>query len=293
MLALGEGLRSLGKSVRLFNETGVPPLYKFLPHAKEVATRLDAWNDFDIAVLLDCHSLKRAGKKAAKAALIQDLAILDHHEVGQPVLSAASMIDPEVSATGELIYQLLISMEVDITPQMATNLFTAISTDTGSFSFDNTTASCLDVAAALVRRGARPWEIFRQLNFNMPPQRLNLLSRSLENIEYYHQGRIGTLTVNSEVMAATKTSKIDTEGFVSYPRSVRGVELALLITENGDGVCHVSLRSQGKVDAAALAGTFGGGGHHNAAGFSLAGTVEEVKTRVISAAISFLPPEGA
>jgi len=292
MVALGEGLMSLGKTVKLFNRSGVPSLYTFLPYTEEVTDCLDSLDAYKAVILLDCHSLKRAGIRADQVNWIPVLGILDHHEVGTPEKSTVTVIDPNISATGELVYQLLLAMGVNITGQMATNLYTAISTDTGSFNYDNTTASCLEVAADLVRLGANPWDIYRQLNFNLSPERLLLLSQALKNMEYYHKGKLGALTISSDMMAATGTSEIDTDDFVSYPRSVKGVELALLISENGDGVCHVSLRSEGKVDAAALARRFGGGGHRKAAGFSRAGALEEVKNQVVAAAASYLSRDG-
>ncbi|MBW1709012.1 MAG: bifunctional oligoribonuclease/PAP phosphatase NrnA [Deltaproteobacteria bacterium] len=291
MIALGDALRSLGKNVKLFNETGVPSRYSFLPRAAEVTGRLGRLADFEVAILLDCHSLKRAGVRFSQTDQLPLLAVLDHHEVGDPVSAAVTVIDPQTAATGELVYQLLITMGVSITPEMATNLYTAISTDTGSFNFDNTTASCLEVAAALVDSGARPWDIYRQLNFNLPPERLRILSQTLGGVDYYYKGQLGTLTIDSEIMSAAQIYEIDTEDFVSFPRSIKGVELAVLITENGGGVCHVSLRSQGRVNAAAMAKSFGGGGHRNAAGFSISGSAESVKSRVIAAAASFMPRE--
>ena len=292
MIALGEGLKSLGKTVRLFNKTGAPSLYAFLPGVAEVTDSLVFADDYEAVILIDCHSLERAGIRAAEADMISVLGILDHHEPGEPAPATVSIIDSSISAAGELVYRLLAAMDVNMTPSMATCLYVAISTDTGSFNYDNTTASSLEIASELVRLGAKPWDIYRRLKFSVPPERLRLLSRVLANMEYYYEGRVGVLTISPDMLASAGISEVDSEDFIGYPRSVKGVELALLITGNSHYLCHVSLRSRGMVNAAALAKTFGGGGHHNAAGFSLAGSVDEVKNRVLAAVSSFLPPEG-
>jgi len=285
MLALGQGLKLIGKNVSLYSRDGVPSLYDFLPGAGEVADNLDLIPKIEVAILLDCHNLKRAGASAIQPPV---LAVLDHHQTNGSA-PETGVIDSASSSTGELVYYLLSELGIAPTLDMGVNLFAAISTDTGSFNYDNTTAESLKIAAELVESGVRPWEIYKKLNLNMPAGRLNLLGQALEGIEFYYQGRLGVLSVTSEMMAATATSDLDTEGFINYPRSVEGVELAILIRENGHhGKCHVSLRSRGGLNVADLADKYGGGGHHNAAGFSIAGSVDEVKKRVIPEAGFFL-----
>ena len=292
MLALGQGLASRGKSVTMFNSDGVPSLYSFLPGSEHVTDRLGPVDTYEAAILLDCHELNRVGDKAFAAASIPAMAVLDHHEVQGTVRGDIVLIDPTVSAVGEMVYRLLVEMNVPVSPHMAVNLFAAISTDTGSFNYGNTTAESLETAGQLVRLGASPINIYRKLEMNMPPERLNLLSRALSNVEYHHHGRVGAMTVSQEMMSASGVTAEATEGLVNYPRSVRGVELAFLLTEDADGACHVSLRSRGRMDAASLAESFGGGGHHDAAGFTKKGSVEEVKKLVLDAAVQLLPVDG-
>lgn len=290
VLALGRGLKSRGKSVVMFSSSGLPALYSFLPGSDEVTDRIGSIDEFDAAILMDCHELRRAGGEGAvEAASIPILAVLDHHEVWGQVHGDIIVIDPEVSAVGELVYRLLVAMKINIDPQMAFNLFTAISTDTGSFNYVNTTAESLETAGQLVRLGADPVCIYRELEMNSPPERLNLLSRALAELKFYHQGRVGGMTISREMMSASGATEEATDDLVNYPRSVRGVELAFLLTEGTQGTCHVSLRSRGKMDAAHLAASFGGGGHHNAAGFTKKGSVEEIKKLILEAAWQLLP----
>ncbi len=292
MLALGRGLKSRGKSVAMFNSSGLSSLYSFLPGSHEVTDRIGSVAEFDAAVLLDCHELRRAGERAIEAASIPILAVLDHHEVLGQVHGDIIVIDPEISAVGELVYRLLVAMKINIDPQMALNLFTAISTDTGSFNYNNTTAESLETAGQLVRLGADPLCIYRELEMNSSPERLNLLSRALAELEFYHQGRVGGMTISREMMCASGATEEATESLVNYPRSVRGVELAFLLTEGTRGSCHVSLRSRGRMDAAHLAASFGGGGHHDAAGFTKKGSVDEIKKLILDAAWQLLPVGG-
>jgi len=288
LIALGQGLAALGKKATMYCEDGVPSLYEFLPGSQEVTAVPGGPEDYEAAVLLDCNSLKRAGEQALSMADVPVLAVLDHHIPDGP-LPESAVVDEKISATGELVYHLLLALKAEITPEIATNLFVAISTDTGSFSYENTTAEVMALCGDLVRKGARPWKIFQDLHLNRPPQRLRLLGLSLKDVEFFLEGRIGALTVTNEMMSRTVTTAIDTDGFVEYPRFVRGVELALLFRETDNGGCKVSLRSKGRFNAAALARSFGGGGHVSAAGFTAQGPLEEIKRAVIETAGGLMP----
>jgi len=285
LLGLGEGLESLGKQVTRFVEGRLPRPYDFLPGQEKIESRLEDVLPFEVAVLLDCHTLKRVGPQAQKAASIPCRVILDHHLVTGPVEADHSFIDPGVSSAGEIVYRLLKLLGAPWSPSMATYLFLAIATDTGSFNYDNTTPESLEAAAHLVRTGADPWRLFQNLYQNRPIERLDLLRRALGTLEFHHQGRLGIMAVDADMLAQSRATDEDTAGLVDYPRSVRGVEMAVLIRENEKNLYDVSLRSQGRVNVSALAETFGGGGHHNAAGFSLdGGNLADIKGRIVAAA---------
>ena len=288
MLGLAIGLKNLGKDVCPYVGSEISELYNFLPGLKEARTRLLEGRDFDMAVLLDCHELERTGVNRQLAGSVRPRAVLDHHVTSGRIDADLPLVDLEVSSTGELVFFLLKELNAEITPDIATNLYTAISTDTGSFNYSNTSARCLEVGAQLVAAGADPWHIHGELSLNRSSRSMKLLGLAVSGISYHYQGRVGVITVDSDMMAKTGTSEHDTEGLVEYPRAVRGVVLAMLVRENRPGLCHVSLRSDGSVNAAALAETFGGGGHRAAAGFSKYGSVEEVSQMVVSAADAYL-----
>jgi phosphoesterase RecJ-like protein len=287
LLALGEGLTALGKKVTMFYEGEVPEMYSFLPGLADAVSSPGSPDDYQVAVLLDCHTFDRVGPSAATMSGIGLRVVLDHHLV-EGELPEFALVDPEVSAAGELVWSLLNHLGVRISPSMAVNLYVAVYTDTGAFSFSNTTADVLEIAADLVRAGADPWNIFSSLYLNRSPARLRLLGLALTNMELFLDGRVAAMSVTAGMMADTGSCAGDTDGFVEYPRSIKGTELAVLIRESGAGMYKVSLRSMGRINAAALAQTFNGGGHFQAAGCTVSGTLSEVKEKVVAAAADLL-----
>ena len=288
LLAMGEGLRSIGKKATMHCEGGVPRMFRFLPGAELVTSNPGRASDYDAAILLDHNEPERSGAAAHQVTRDLLLGVVDHHLVtGAPPEHA--WIDRNFSAVGEMVYHLLRAIGVPLTPSIAANLFVAVSTDTGSFSFSNTTAECLGITAELVRAGAEPWEMHRQLFLGRSRGRLELLGLALRNLEFHAGGRIGIMSVTTEMMERTGTNSFDTDGFVDYPRSVEGVELAVLFREIGPESCKASLRSLGRFNAAALAQHFGGGGHAQAAGFSADMPLEKLKKMVVEQAGPYLP----
>jgi phosphoesterase RecJ-like protein len=287
-LALGEGLESLGKRVRIYCQGVVPEMYSFLSGVDRIAPDPGLPEDWDAVVILDCHSLDRVGEAALVMADAPMLIVVDHHVV-EGELPPLHVLDTKAAAAGELVFLILTAMDVELSPTMAVSLYTAISTDTGSFSFDNTTAAALQITAELVRLGAEPWSIFQRLHMRRSPERLRLLAMALESLEFHMGGRLGVMTVTREMMSETGTEPEDTDGFVEYPRSVQGVELAALFRENGNGKVKVSLRSGGHADAAALARSFGGGGHFQAAGFGVEERLDLLKKRFLETSVQYLP----
>ncbi len=290
LLALGEGLTSLGKQVTMFYEGEASEMYSFMPGLAKTVSNLGPPEDYQVAILLDCNTLDRVGPSAAPMSAVGLKAVLDHHLV-EGELSDYALVDPSVSAAGELVWSLLNHLGIHITPSIAANLYVAIYTDTGAFSFSNTTADVLDVAAGLIRVGADPWNIFSSLYLNRSQARLKLLGLALTNMELFLDGRVAAMSVTAEMMTESGTGSGDTDGFVEYPRSIKGAELAILFREAEAGVYKVSLRSMGRFNAAALAQTFNGGGHFQAAGCSLKGTLPEVKEKVMTEAAAHMPPD--
>ncbi len=288
LLGCGLALEAQGKAVTMHCQGGGNPIYSFLPGVERVSADPGRPEDYDLAVLLDCHSLKRAGELALPMAAVTTLAVIDHHVV-ETELPVHALVDEGASAAAELVFYVLNEMGADITPEIAANLFVAISTDTGSFSYENTSPGALSVASELVRAGAAPWDAFQKLYMKKPLGRLQLLGLALKDMELHYGGKVGALSVTTDMMTVTGTTSADTDGFVEYPRSVEGVELAVFFREREKGGCKVSLRSRGRVNTAALASEFGGGGHRNAAGFFIAEPLVKARKMVMESAARYLP----
>lgn len=281
LLGLGEGLLSAGKQVVMYYGGVAPDMFTFLSGFDKVAKDPGNPEDYDAIILLDCHELDRVDDAALIMAGHGKILVIDHHVSSVPE-TEDMLIDTGASAAGELVFDLLQILDIKITRDIANNLFTAIATDTGHFSYENTSAYCLGIAARLVEAGAEPWKIYQNLYMERSSGRMRLLGMALSSLEFSYSGRVGVITITRDMMNATETDSVDTDGFVEYPRSIKGVDLAVLFKESSNGLCKVSLRSLGTVNAAALAKEFGGGGHMQAAGFSVSGGLEDVKSRVVA-----------
>lgn len=268
-LALGRVLESLGKKVFLYSEEPVSHLYDFLPGSAQLRSDLDDLSVFDCAVSVDCADPQRLGRERDRLLRIKPFIMIDHH-AGHCPFGELQWVAPGRSATGEMIYDLAVALGGEIAYEAAYCLYTALVSDTGSFKYASTTARTLQVASELVARGVKPAEVSGRLFDNFTINRLQLLRLVLESLEMHDQDRIAVIRVTQEMFAKTGTLPGDTENFINYPRSISSVKVAAFIKENHGNVVSVSLRSKGSdVDVTEVAGTFGGGGHRNAAGFKL------------------------
>jgi phosphoesterase RecJ-like protein len=159
----------------------------------------------------------------------------------------------------------------------------AILTDTGSFHYSNSSPEAFHIAGEMVRRGIDPWEVAEQVYETQSAERLRLLGRVLSTLEIVSGGRVAAITTTKKDLADFSSRKDSLEGFINYPRSVIGVEVAVAFREEGQGEYRVSFRSKGRVDVSAVAQEFGGGGHRNAAGCTVRGPIAEVKRNVFGA----------
>jgi phosphoesterase RecJ-like protein len=278
-LALGLGLIKTGKQVYLYNKDGVPESLRFLPFSELITSELPT-EPFEVLLIVDCGSVKRIGTDSIKC---KSLAIVDHH-LPEPAASGAIIkwIVPEASATGELVFKLLNRLGVEIDQAIAENLYTSILTDTGSLRYPNTTAETLRIMADLMETGIKTWEINRALYENIPLRRLKLLGASLSTLQI--DGPVGWITVTDEMYKATGAKAEDTEELANIPRQVQGVEVAIFFRQKDARTFKISLRSKDKVNVAAIARKFGGGGHFHAAGCTVEGILKDVQFQLMMAA---------
>ncbi len=293
VVALWHLLIGMGVRAAITNPTPFPDRYRFLLNGAEGADKSsDAVKHLeraDVIVVLDISDSGRLGHLARVIdATRAPVACIDHHASTGSLPDGPRMVDPEACATGELIYDLLRSMNWDLSCPVAMGLYVAIMTDTGGFRFSNTTPRTLQVAAHLMSRGLDPEEIYRNIYSSEPENRLRLMAEVLQTLVVEPDCGLAWVTVPPGALERHSLDPDDLEGIVELPRSIRGVRLALLFRPLANGRIKVSFRSVGDVDVARLAETFGGGGHRKAAGASLEGELGEVQQAVLVTARSVL-----
>ncbi len=275
-LALSAALRALGKEALAYNKDGVPEYFRFLPGCEDISTGLPEETGDFILVLVDCSKPFRAALEGVRFA---KTVVIDHHELdpSRPGESAPDILWVESSspAAGLMVYDLIKAMAVTVDRAAATNLFTAIATDTGSFKYSNTTPEALEAAAALVRAGADPGRISQNVYETWTGKRMNLLCLALRSLEIRDGAAV--MSVSAEMFRATGTTVEDVDNFTSFPRMLRDAQVAALISELDDGLIRASLRSKGAIDVRSIAQKFGGGGHRNAAGFRISASAIDLK----------------
>lgn len=285
-LALANALRELGKEVVAFNADGVPEPFAFLPGAQTVRSTLDEDESFDVGFVLDSGELRRAGNHLRQRCKL--LVNIDHHPHSER-FGEIHFVDEAASATGALIYRLLAAGAVEISADVALCIYTAILSDTGSFRYSNADPEAFRIAAEMVSRGVSPWAVASNLYESQGAERLWLLARALATMTVSPCGRYASVSVTDDMYRETGTGAEHTDGFVNYPRSVRGVEVAIFFRQIAPAAFKVGFRSKGKVDVGALSRELGGGGHHNAAGAVVEGVLDEVRRSVFSRIDTLLP----
>jgi len=281
-LALYLMLRDLGKEAVIYNQDATPEHYRFLPAAEHIVHDLTHIERYDVGFVLDCSELDRVGKISADVVRIKTLINIDHH-VSNGGFCKLRLLDPKASSTGELLYRLMRKMHVKMTKDICTNLYAAILTDTGGFRYSSTHQETLRAAGDLVEGGADPQWISENIYESDPPAKLQLLSKVLETLTLDMGTRTASLTVTRKHLQDAGASIEHTDGFIDIPRTVKGIDIAMLYTQMGEKQFKLSLRSKGKVNVEKIARKFGGGGHVNAAACRIDGNIQEIKQRVLEA----------
>ncbi|MBI4040248.1 MAG: bifunctional oligoribonuclease/PAP phosphatase NrnA [Deltaproteobacteria bacterium] len=279
-LAIGLGLEQLGKKVVYFNDGDIPESLKFLPKAKEVVSVLPDQPQFDVVISCDCGSLARLGDKFLKYKNYKTLVNVDHH-FSNDRYGNINVVMPEAASTGEVVWGLLEKLNVTLTKDIATNIYCTLVTDTGSFRYSNTKTHTLQLAARMLEAGTNPEEVSEHLFESQPYEAFLLLSRVLNRMELSKDKKYSWSVIYQKDLKETGTKYEVTEEFINYPRSIRGVWVAVLFKELQDGHYKVSLRSKtDAIDVSSICQKFQGGGHKRASACILKGKFEEVKTKL-------------
>ena len=284
IIALNIALKKIGKKVDAFIEK-VPANCEFLLNSigEDILTfdKLDFSKQYDLCVSLDCGDVDRMGEAKEIFDNAKFTICIDHHYTNNSY-AMLNYIDGQTAATGELVYELLNKMDVVLDKNIATALYTAISSDTGNFKHNNTTKTSFDIAGRLIEYGIDITKIAYHLFSETSLNRMKFMGKLLQEMEVALCGKLGILIAQKEDIDEFGVSESELEGMVDYARYVKGVEVGMFI-KPVDGMYKVSLRSNGKVDISEVASKFGGGGHKFAAGCKFkVESIEEVKEKLIN-----------
>ena len=275
-LALMHALRMLGKDVIMNVDDDISTVYSFLPGIDEYrrfATEEPV--DADLLVIIDASSADRAGN-AMEVVKSPAVLNIDHHKTNTRFADYL-YLDSDAAATAEIIYSLLLEMDIKITRDIATCIYEGIYTDNGSFKYSNTTSNTLKTAADLLNYGVNPSQISDNMELKSRSQ-VEMLRKVLETLTFLKDGKIAYIEIPLELY----DHNVETDTFISYPRYVEGVEIALLFKQVEENLTRVSFRSK-DIDVAKIALSFGGGGHKKAAGCSVYAPLKEAEKVILEA----------
>ena len=285
-VALAAFLRARGRDAWIVTPTPFPKPFAFLlpdpdwavPAKSDEARR--RCREAGLAVVVDTAEIPRIGRVKS---LIRDLpkVVIDHHPAGKRPIEGVALLDRNACAAGALVFELIDRAGGPWSAAVARALYVSVLTDTGGFRFTNTTPECLRIAARLVEMGAMPEELYRAAYGRFHPRRFALLREALATLTVHEGGRVAWMTVPKEAFDRLGAELEDLEGFVDVPRSVAGVEVAILLRTTADGRIKVSLRSLPPVDVNVIAAELGGGGHVRAAAAVVKGPLEAALRRVV------------
>jgi bifunctional oligoribonuclease and PAP phosphatase NrnA len=287
-LAMAGILDARGKDVLLVNDFAIPPTLTFLDTQQRVKqlgkdVSLQQLDDREVIIVLDTTAWIQLGKMAdvirgSRAIKI----VLDHHVSGDD-LGAELFKNTTAEATGRLVIEAADALGVTLTPEIAAPAFAALATDTGWFRFSSTTAETYRLAGRLVEAGAKPDVLYKQLYEGDSLGRLKLIGQTLSRARTELDGRLIYTWIERSDFAASGALPSDTEDIINMTLTVGGTEMAVILVEQANGQCKLSLRSRSNVDCSKLAEQFQGGGHKKAAGATVSGPLEVARGRVLEA----------
>jgi phosphoesterase RecJ-like protein len=261
----------------------LPQMYAFLPGFDQIDVEPPAGADPELVFFFDSGNLERSGSSVKQIASHATIVNIDHHPSNSR-FGEINVIEPEASAVGQMVMEMLDHFEYPITPTIAINLYVALLTDTGGFRHENTTPRALEDAARLARLGADPGHIATQVYKMRPETTLKLSALALATMRIELEGRLTWAKVTRRMLREAGAVMAESEGIIDTLNSIAGLELAILFKEVSSDLTKISVRSRGAVDAAALCASFGGGGHIRAAGAEIEKSMDEAVQMVLSAA---------
>jgi len=276
MLALGMVIEQMGKRADLVTADQIPLQYRQLPGASDIFTTLRVHGHYDAAIVLECDSIERTRLRGLEDRFLVNI---DHHLTGRE-FAQLNWIDRSAASVGEMVYQLARAAGADLTPQMAQCLYATLLTDTGGFCYGNVRESTFALARELVHAGADPIAIANEVYFSAPTSKLLLLGAALRRLK--REGRLAWLWVTHQDMQRTCATEEESEGIVNVALGIAGVDAVVFLRELPDGHIRLSLRSKGQLNVAEIAARLGGGGHQNASGCTLDGSLPRALKQILA-----------
>lgn len=287
LLAAGLSLEKMGKSVLFVKADIIPEDYMFLPGIEKLSKLDSNIGTIDLLMVLDSSDPDRLGENKILIENSKKVVNIDHHR-SNTEFGDINIVLPELSSTGEILFELLRQLDLPVDKDVATLVYVAISTDTGRFSYQGVNGRTHETVARLYDYGIDAYKINTELYQRRSLKRTKLFIRAISEMELYMDNRIGVIKVTGSMLDETGTSMEDTEGIVEFIRDTDSVEAACLLKEIDDKVVKISLRTKKIVDANKVCSIFNGGGHSRASGATVEGNIGNVEKRLIDEISKYL-----
>lgn len=278
-LALGNTLKHESKNVRLLCSDEIPSKYSFLPGVEKFQNYFEREEEEGLAIVLDCSDLKRLGDLKDGLKELNNVINIDHHVTNEK-FGDVNIIDSSAASTGEIIYKLLQTNSLELNSEISLCLYVAISSDTGSFKYENTTPQTMKIAGKLLEKGVNPSYVSQKIFDEYPLSTISILKDSLSTLQFDETGKIAWMQLTERALREQGANPDQLDGFVNYAKNIIGVEVGVFFYHTDNGETKTGLRSK-SVDVAAMAYKLGGGGHPRAAGCSISGKPGDVVKKVL------------
>jgi len=276
-LAMAYTLRAMAKEALVVNADPAPPPLMAFPGVRDIRLEPSVEGAFDAAIIMECGDLKRTGVSGLDRFFVVNI---DHHP-GNTGYGHINWFDPTAAACAEMVYDLVRALGVPLTTEIATHVYLAILTDTGSFHYSSISTRTFEICRECVAAGVDPVMVARNVYDSNNMGRLKLFGAVLGAMQIADSGRIAIVYVDHEMARAAGGTYEDTEGLVNLPLTVKEIEAVLFYKQEKGDEYRVSLRSKGEIDIGVIAKEYGGGGHKNAAGCTITGPIEELQKALI------------
>lgn len=281
-LALKKALKTLGSDVLIVLDDDIPSNLDFIVDNNSIMSTesfLDLNFRPDLIITIDTSDTERLGDRIKLLDLNEEILNIDHHKTNRNY-GKYNLVDESASSCGEIIYQIIKELNVELDKTISTYLYVSLSTDTGSFKYSNTTPKTLRIAADLLEQGIDITYIVASLYQNKPRSKMKLLSDALNTLEILYGGKLAIIHVTNKMFERNNISPSNSDGIIEYARDIEGVEVAVFLKELSTNEIKVGFRSKYDFDVSSVASDFNGGGHRKASGCTIFDTMENAKQKI-------------